>query len=78
MEKYDGIRTKIICNGTRPGWHSFDEEYERYSSRYPRPDDAICGDDPMMMIFTSGSTGYPKLACHNCKYPLGHFVTARY
>ena len=32
----------------------------------------------MMMIFTSGSTGYPKLAVHSCKYPLGHYVTARY
>jgi acetyl-CoA synthetase len=78
MEKYDSIRTKIICNGSRDGWHCFDEEYERYSSRYPRPEDAICGDDPMMMIFTSGSTGYPKLAVHSCKYPLGHYVTARY
>ncbi len=30
------------------------------------------------MFFTSGTTGYPKIALHNHKYPLGHFVTAKY
>ena len=78
MEKWPNIRLKVMCGGAREGWHDFDAEYEMYSSRYARTEDAICGDDPMMMILTSGSTGYPKLACHNCKYPLGHFVTARY
>ena len=78
IEKYGKITNKIVTNGKVEGWHCFDEEYEMYSSRFVRTEDAICGDDPMMMIFTSGSTGYPKLACHNCKYPLGHFVTARY
>ena len=78
IEKYGKIGLKIVVNGTHEGWHCFDEEYEMYSSRFARTDESIRGDDPMMMIFTSGSTGYPKLACHNCKYPLGHFVTARY
>ena len=78
IEKYGRITNKIVTNGKVEGWHCFDEEYEMYSSRFTRTEDAICGSDPMMMIFTSGSTGYPKLACHNCKYPLGHFVTARY
>ena len=78
IEKYGGIRVKITTNGRVDGWHSFDDEYDMYSSRFNRPDDAICGDDPMMMIFTSGSTGYPKLAVHNCRYPLGHFIHARY
>lgn len=32
----------------------------------------------MLMFFTSGTTGYPKIAAHNFKYPLGHFVTAKY
>ena len=75
---YSGLRCKILCGGCREGWHSFDDEYEMYSSRFSRTEDSICGDDPMMMIFTSGSTGYPKLAVHSCKYPLGHYVTARY
>ena len=78
MERWPNLRLKVMCGGMREGWHDFDAEYEMYSSRYARTEDAICGDDPMMMIFTSGPTGYPKLACHNCKYPLGHFVTARY
>ena len=78
IEKYGRINVKITTNGAVEGWHDFDSEYEMYRSSYPRTEDAICGDDPMMMIFTSGSTGYPKLAVHNCKYPLGHFVHARY
>ena len=78
IEQYGKITNKIVVNGKCEGWHCFDEEFEMYSSRFARTDDSIKGDDPMMMIFTSGSTGYPKLACHNCKYPLGHFVTARY
>ena len=32
----------------------------------------------MLVFFTSGTTGYPKIATHNFKYPLGHFVTANY
>ena len=78
IEKYGRIGLKIVANGKCDGWHCFDEEYELYSSRFARTEESICGSDPMMMIFTSGSTGYPKLAVHNCKYPLGHFITARY
>ena len=32
----------------------------------------------MLMFFTSGTTGYPKIAAHNYKYALGHYVTAKY
>ena len=32
----------------------------------------------MLMFFTSGTTGFPKVTAHNFKYPLGHFVTAKY
>ena len=39
---------------------------------------APCGDDPMLMFFTSGTSGYPKIAAHNYKYPLGHYITAKY
>ena len=78
IEQYGKIDVKIAVNGRAEGWHCFDEEYTMYSSHFVRTDDAIAGDDMMMAIFTSGSTGYPKLATHNCKYPLGHFATARY
>ena len=32
----------------------------------------------MLMFFTSGTTGYPKIATHSYKYPLGHYITAKY
>ena len=69
---------KILVNGSREGWHDFNEEYTMFSSHFARKEDAPCGDDPMLMFFTSGTSGYPKLAAHNYKYPLGHFITAKY
>ena len=69
---------KILVGGSREGWHNFDEEYGMYSSHFARTEDAPCGNDPMLMFFTSGTSGYPKLAAHNYKYPLGHFITAKY
>ncbi len=76
--QYDGLAHKILVGGNREGWHNFDEEYTMYSSHFARPADAPCGNDPMLMFFTSGTSGYPKLAAHNYKYPLGHFITAKY
>ena len=70
--------TKIVVNGSREGWHNFDEEYGLFSRRYVRAENAPCGNDPMLMLFTSGTTGYPKMAMHSYKYALGHYVTAKY
>ena len=70
--------TKIVANGKKEGWHCFDEEYGLFSRRFVRDEDSACGDDPMLMLFTSGTTGYPKIATHSHKYPLGHFITAKY
>ena len=72
------LQHKLIVNGKREGWRSFDEEYTLYSTHYNRTDDSPCGDDLMLMFFTSGTTGYPKIAAHNYKYALGHFHTAKY
>ena len=78
-EKTAGMElTKILVNGTREGWHDFDNEYHFFSRRWIRTKDAPCGSDPMLMLFTSGTTGYPKMAMHSYKYALGHFVTAKY
>ena len=72
------LEKKILVGGSREGWHDFNEEYGMFSSRFERKEDAPCGADPMLMFFTSGTSGYPKLAAHNYKYPLGHFITAKY
>ena len=72
------LKIKLIVNGKRDGWKSFDEEFPLYSSDYKRTTDSTGGDDIMLMYFTSGTAGYPKIATHNCKYPLGHFHTAKY
>ena len=76
--QYTGLEHKILVNGSREGWHDFNEEYRLFSSHFNRTEDTPCGDDPMLMFFTSGTSGYPKLAAHNYKYPLGHFITAKY
>ncbi len=68
---------KIIANGTREGWHSFDEEFMTYPETFARRMKA-CGNETMYMLFTSGTTGYPKIAAHSYKYALGHYITARY
>ena len=73
-----GLEHKILVGGKKDGWHDFNEEYAMYSSHFARAEDAPCGSDPMLMFFTSGTSGYPKLAAHNYKYPLGHFITAKY
>ncbi len=77
-QKTPQLTTKILVGGNREGWHNFDEEYTMYSSHFTRTEDTPCGSDPMLMFFTSGTSGYPKLAAHNYKYPLGHFITAKY
>ena len=76
--KCEGLALKIIVGGSRDGWHDFDKEYGLFSSHYLRTADTPCGSDPMLMFFTSGTSGYPKIAAHNYKYPLGHFITAKY
>ena len=76
--KSPNLEYKILVGGSREGWHNFNEEYPMFSSHFARAADAPCGSDPMLMFFTSGTSGYPKLAAHNYKYPLGHFITAKY
>ena len=76
--KCPNLEHKILVGGSREGWRNFDEEYSIYSSHFARGEDAPCGSDPMLMFFTSGTSGYPKIAAHSYKYPLGHFITAKY
>ena len=78
IEKAPSVTTKIIVGESRDGWHNFNEEYKLFNNVFERTEDSACGSDEMLMFFTSGTTGYPKIATHNFKYPLGHFVTANY
>ncbi len=73
-----GVNLKILCGGSREGWHDFDSDLPAFSSRFARTEATPGGDDPLLMFFTSGTTGYPKLVCHSHKYPLGHYITAKY
>ena len=78
MKKCPSLKTRILVNGSREGWHTFDEEYPLYSTRYERPEDCSSGEEVCLMFFTSGTTGYPKIAAHSHTYALGHYITARY
>ena len=64
--------------GHREGWHDYDEESPLFTRKFERTADTACGNDTLLMFFTSGTTGYPKIAAHSHKYPLGHFITAKY
>ena len=72
------LRVKISVNGAREGWHDYNSECPLFMRKFDRPADAACGSDTMLMFFTSGTTGYPKIAAHSYKYPLGHYITAKY
>jgi len=74
------VKVRMIANGTREGWDSFDAGVEAAPAVFRRPigQAGTCKDDDMLMYFTSGTTGYPKIAAHSFTYPLGHFVTAKY
>ena len=78
MEKTGLNLTKVIVGEAKDGWHDFNTDLEKYSETFKRTEDSASGDDSMLMFFTSGTTGYPKIATHSHKYPLGHFITAKY
>lgn len=78
-EKNCGVKlVKIMANGAKEGWHDFNEEFMKFSDYYPRKEDSACGEDILTMFFTSGTTGNPKITAHSHKYPLGHYITAKY
>ena len=77
-EESPSLKTKIIVNGTREGWHDFNSELPAYNTTFERTEDAPCGTDPMLIFFSSGTTGNPKMVLHSYQYALGHYTTARY
>ncbi len=77
---YKDLKVKIMVGASRKGWRSFNKEVKYFSSHFRRPrgEGAILGSDTSLMFFTSGTTSYPKITAHNFKYPLGHYITAKY
>ena len=68
------VPVKIIAEGTREGWFSW-ENIEKESSDATSAD--TLADDPLFLFFTSGTTGMPKVVIHtHLSYPLGHMTTA--
>lgn len=82
MEEIDADNKliKVIVNGEREGFCSFDKDIEGFSTEFPRPtgEDAVYAHDTLLNMFTSGTTKHPKMVSHNHLYPLGHYITAKY
>jgi len=72
------VKNKITVGNPREGWHTYNKEVKMFSADFNRTEETAGGDDPMLMFFTSGTTSYPKMALHSYKYPLGHYITARF
>ncbi len=72
------LSLKVIVNGTRKGWVSFENGIKKADVTYNKSDnkEKINNKDIMLLYFTSGTTGYPKMVQHNFTYPLGHILTA--
>jgi acyl-coenzyme A synthetase/AMP-(fatty) acid ligase len=68
------VPLKILVNGTRKGWVSFEEIYTEEPAADTAPTNA---DDALFLFFTSGTTGMPKVVTHtHFSYPFGHLTTA--
>ena len=68
------VPVKIVVNGTRKGWISFNDVYEENNIALAGDTNA---DDPLFLFFTSGTTGMPKVVTHtHFSYPFGHLTTA--
>ncbi|OPZ31332.1 MAG: Acetyl-coenzyme A synthetase [Lentisphaerae bacterium ADurb.BinA184] len=80
VDETGGRVTRVMVGGDRPGWVSYDDRVRRMPERFERPQgsQATTNRDPLLLYFTSGTTGMPKMVQHNCTYPLGHILTARY
>lgn len=72
------LKFKVAVNGNVDGWYNFDQEIEKQSDVFERPQgaDATKNDDKFLLYFTSGTTGMPKMVLHDFTYPLGHIITS--
>ena len=75
---YEGLKAKVVVGVKKEGWHSFNNDIKYFSATFDRNAKSPGGNEPMLMFFTSGTTAYPKMVVHSYKYPLGHYITAKY
>ncbi len=74
------LKYKILLEEERDGWLKFEDCIKDMHEELEKPqgNDRTRWNDDMLIFFTSGTTGMPKMVEHNCAYPLGHIVTAKY
>lgn len=77
-KNFPGLKAKIIVGRSKSGWSNYNRDIRFFSGTFKKPANYACGDDPAVMFFTSGTTSFPKMAVHSHKYPLGHYVTAKF
>lgn len=66
--------TRIVVEGSAPGWHNYQDGYSRSSVFEPEVETRAS--DPLQLYFTSGTTSKPKLVQHtHASYPIGHLST---
>ncbi len=80
QQKAPSLRCKFVVGGAHEGYIDFDAALDAAPDDFQRPTgkDAACNDDLLLMYFTSGTTGLPKMVVHDCRYPLGHILTAKF
>lgn len=74
------LGAKFMCRGERAGWRSFEDELNKASESFTRPEgeNNTENSDTSILYFTSGTTGQPKMVHHNFIYPLAHIITAKF
>ena len=77
-EVYNKLVNRVVVGKYVEGWHNFNDEYKNFSDEYICKGEKPAGNDLMFLLFTSGTSAYPKIVRHSNKYPLGHYITAKY
>ena len=75
-EQCPTLRARILVDGERAGWSSYDSLMHGQSAQFECADTAF--DEDALCYFTSGTTGYPKMTIHGHGYGLAHQITGRY
>ncbi len=78
MAECPTVAKRLSVRGSIDGWINFDEELQKQSPVFGRPEPLNENSDPLLLYFTSGTSGMPKMVIHDCTYPLGHIQTAAF